>query len=116
MAALDLLSASNLINYFGKADSVEDIEVTPILIRKGSTNIAIYGLGAMRDERLNRMWNLKKVRFVRLTAEQGRDDFFNIFLLHQNRDLGRGTKNCIHESMIPEWMGMYFVSILVLKS
>jgi double-strand break repair protein MRE11 len=116
LAALDLLSASNLINYFGKADSVEDIEVTPILIRKGSTNIAIYGLGAMRDERLNRMWNLKKVRFVRLTAEQGRDDFFNIFLLHQNRDLGRGTKNCIHESMIPEWMGMYFVSILVLKS
>eukprot|EP01036_Dinobryon_divergens_P028379 gene28380-37312_t len=106
LAALDLLSASNLINYFGKADSVEDIEVTPILIRKGSTNIAIYGLGAMRDERLNRMWNMKKVRFVRLTAEQGRDDFFNIFLIHQNRDLGRGTKNCIHESMIPEWMDL----------
>lgn len=107
LAALDLLSASNLINYFGKAASVEDIEITPILLRKGPTNIAIYGLGAMRDERLNRMWNLKKVRFVRLTAEQGRDEYFNIFLIHQNRDLGRGTKNCIHESMIPEWMGKH---------
>ena len=84
---------------------MEDIEITPILISKGSTNVAIYGLGAIRDERLNRMWNMKKVRFVRLTMEQRRDDFFNIFLIHQNRDLGRGTKNCIHESMIPEWMG-----------
>jgi double-strand break repair protein MRE11 len=105
LAALDLLAVSNLINYFGKADRVEDIEVTPILLRKGATNLAIYGLGAIRDERLNRMWNQKHVKFVRLTEEQGRDDFFNIFILHQNRDYGRGAKNCIHESMIPEWMG-----------
>lgn len=105
LAAMDLLAVSNLINYFGKAEKVEDIEITPILIRKGGTNLAIYGLGAMRDERLNRMWNQKRVRFVRLTAEQGRDSFFNIFVLHQNRDYGRGKKNCVHESMIPEWMG-----------
>ena len=24
----------------------------------------------------------------------------------QNRDLGRGKKNCIHETMIPEWMDL----------
>jgi double-strand break repair protein MRE11 len=53
------------------------------------------------------MWNQKKVKFVRLTEEQGREDFFNIFVLHQNRDYGRGAKNCVHESMIPEWMGEY---------
>lgn len=105
LAALDLLAVSNLINYFGKSEKVEDIEITPILIRKGNTHIAIYGLGAMRDERLNRMWNQKRVRFVRLSEEQGRDSFFNIFVLHQNRDYGRGKKNCVHESMIPEWMG-----------
>ena len=23
--------------------------------------------------------------------------WFNIFTLHQNRDLGRGSKNCVHE-------------------
>ena len=108
LAALDLLAVSNLINYFGKSDRVEDIEIAPILIRKGTTKIAIYGLGAIRDERLNRMWNQKKVKFVRLTQDQGRDDFFNIFLLHQNRDYGRGRKNCVHESMIPDWMGMFY--------
>ena len=31
------------------------------------------------------------------------DSYFNIFVLHQNRDYGRGRKNCIHESMIPDW-------------
>ena len=40
-------------------------------------------LGAVRDERLNRMWNLKKVKFVRPSEEQGKENFFNIFVLHQ---------------------------------
>jgi len=70
LAALDLLAVSNLINYFGKVAQVDDIEILPILIKKGSTYVAIYGLGAIRDERLNRMWNMKKVKFVRLTLEQ----------------------------------------------
>lgn len=45
LAALDLLSASNLINYIGKLEQVDDIEITPILMRKGGTHIALYGLG-----------------------------------------------------------------------
>jgi double-strand break repair protein MRE11 len=104
--------------------------------------------GAVRDERLNRMWTLKKVKFVRPSEDQGKENFFNIFILHQvfdsrnadlkqsiacfrnvsadciamitldpaitsyvfllltqNRDYGRGSKNCVHESMIPQWMG-----------
>ena len=85
--------------------------------------MALYGLGSLRDERLNRMWEKQKVIFLR-PEEEGNDDdnnldedddidnhnrnngkgFFNIFALHQNRDLGRGTKNCIQESMIPDWM------------
>jgi len=105
LAALDLLAVNNIVNYFGKSDRVDDVEIVPILMRKGETYIAIYGLGAIRDDRLNRMWNMKKVKFVRPTLEQGRDKFFNIFVLHQNRDYGRGSKGCVHESMIPEWMG-----------
>jgi hypothetical protein len=27
-------------------------------------------------------------------------------VVHQNRDYGRGAKNCLHESMIPEWMDL----------
>lgn len=38
------------------------MEVNPILIQKGLTKLALYGMGSMRDERLNRMWQQKKVR------------------------------------------------------
>ena len=64
--------------------------------------MALYGMGSLRDERLNRMWQSKKVRFQR----PGEGEWFNIFALHQNRDYGRGSKNCVHESMIPEWMDL----------
>jgi double-strand break repair protein MRE11 len=104
LSAMDLLSVSNCVNYFGKAEQVDNIDITPILLRKGSTLLAIYGLGAIRDERLNRMWNQNKIRFVR--PVQDKEEFFNIFVLHQNRDYGRGAKNCVHESMIPEWIDL----------
>jgi double-strand break repair protein MRE11 len=102
LAALDLLAVSNLVNYFGRQDEVDKVEVSPILLEKGDTRVALYGMGSMRDERLNRMWRGKKVRFLR--PEEG--DWFHVFALHQNRDLGRGVKNCVHESMIPEWMDL----------
>ena len=72
LAALDVLSACNLVNYIGKCEQVDDIEVVPILIRKGSSMLALYSLGAIRDERLNRMWYQKKVKFVRPSVEQVR--------------------------------------------
>jgi len=104
LAALDLLSVSNLINYFGRNTKIEDVEISPVLIQKGTTRVALYGLGNMRDERLNRMWQQKKVRFLRPERTQNRvedddeeeeeeeekddnnPDWFNIFVLHQNRD------------------------------
>jgi double-strand break repair protein MRE11 len=119
LAALDILSVSNLVNYFGRQEDVNKVDISPVLIQKGTTKVALYGLGNMRDERLNRMWQGKKVRFLRPEgAEQSKGDsdddeeeeesgFFNIFILHQNRDnMGRGNKNCIHESMIPAWMDL----------
>ena len=42
LAALDLLSTANLVNYFGRASNVEKIELTPILIQKGSTKVAKF--------------------------------------------------------------------------
>jgi len=106
LAALDLLAVSNLINYYGKSERVDDIEIHPVLINKNGTKLALYGLGAVRDERLNRMWRNKKVRFVRPRDVEGEEKWFNILVLHQNRDYGRGTKNCIHESMIPQWVNV----------
>ena len=113
LAALDLLSVSNLVNYFGRQDEVDKVEISPVLIKKGETRVAIYGMGSMRDERLNRMWQGKKVRFLEPEIDEDEDEgednsdaWFNIFALHQNRDLGRGSKNCVHESMIPDWMDL----------
>ena len=80
LSAMDLLSVSNMLNYFGKAEQVDNIDIVPILLRKGDTLVALYGLGAIRDERLNRMWNQRKLRFVRPPVDQNRDDFFNIFV------------------------------------
>lgn len=86
----------------------------PAMLQKGSTQIALYGLGSMRDERLNRMWRSGKVKFFRYQnnneqqdddeeEEDGGDDIFNMFVLHQNRDLGRGAKNCVQETLIPDF-------------
>ena len=61
LAALDLLSTANLVNYFGRASNVEKIALTPILIQKGSTKLAMYGLGHVRDERLARSFDRKEV-------------------------------------------------------
>ena len=38
---LDMLSAAGLVNYFGKHTSLDGIEVKPVLLRKGSTNLAL---------------------------------------------------------------------------
>lgn len=123
LAALDLLHVNLLVNYFGGQTEVSQVEIEPILLQKGSSRVALYGLGALREERLHRMWREGKVSFLRPEAEGGHNnhnssdnedeeqnestlpenDFFNIFALHQNRDVGRGSKNCVQETMIPEW-------------
>ena len=34
-SAIDLLSTTNLINYFGKANDLDAVDITPILLEKG---------------------------------------------------------------------------------
>ena len=34
------------------------------------------------------------------------ETWFNMFVLHQNRDFGRGPKNCIHEHMLPPHLNL----------
>ena len=83
LSAMDILSVANLVNYFGKASDIESIEVSPLLLQKGSTKLALYGLGSCRDERLHRMWKRKKVKFLRPKEEE--EEWFNLLVLHQNR-------------------------------
>lgn len=108
LAALDLLDSANLVNYIGRQENNKEVEISPLLIKKGDTRLALYGLGSMREERLNRLWQNSKCTFLRPTAGEGEDEphWFNLFTLHQNRDKGRGSKNCVNEQMIPEWMDL----------
>lgn len=66
LCALDILHEAGLVNYFGKYSSVEEISISPILLKKGSTRLALFGLGAVRDERLHRLFLAKKVRNFRV--------------------------------------------------
>lgn len=107
LSAANLLEVASLVNYFGRSEDLEDIVIKPILLRKGRTQLAIYGLGNIRDERLHRAFQAKKVRFeTPVNPEQ----WFNVMILHQNRHKGnRGgapNKSCIHEQMLPPFLDL----------
>lgn len=83
LCSLDLLSTAGLVNYFGKTPSVDDITIHPILLQKGSTRLALYGLGNVRDERLQETFNKGGVQIMRPSEDS--DAWFNLLTLHQNR-------------------------------
>lgn len=64
ISAMDLLATSGLINYFGRCRSYDTVEIEPICFKKGDTNLAIYGLSHIKDERLGRLFLDKKVIYV----------------------------------------------------
>lgn len=94
LCALDTLAAAGLVNYFGKYNFSGDqkIDVMPVLLQKGITKLAIYGLGAIKDERLYHMFEKGQIEFVRPSDDP--DEWFNIFVIHQNR-CAHGQKNYI---------------------
>eukprot|EP01134_Creolimax_fragrantissima_P004857 CFRG4857T1 len=103
LAPLDLLEATSSINYFGKQKSVEDITISPILLEKGNTKLALYGLGSIKDDRLFRTFEAQKVKFE--IAADFKDNAFNLFVLHQNR-VRHAAKNYIPENVIPPFLDL----------
>lgn len=45
LCALDVLSCAGFVNHFGRSMSVEKVDISPVLLQKGSTKLALYGLG-----------------------------------------------------------------------
>jgi DNA repair exonuclease SbcCD nuclease subunit len=88
LCALDMLSVAGLINYIGKSDlSASDdpnagIQIKPVLLRKGTTQLALYGVGNVKDQRMH--FELRSNR-VKMFMPKDKDDWFNILLVHQNR-------------------------------
>jgi len=99
-SALDIVSASGLINYFGKCTDLKHVEIYPLLFQKGSTKVAVYGLSHIRDERLSR---LMKSQEVEVKTLKDQDEWYNILVLHQNR--AKRSEDCyIPESELPNFM------------
>ena len=107
LAALDLLSVANFVNYFGKADNFDQIELSPVLIQKGATKLALYGLGHVRDERLSRCFERKSVTVCRPADDE--EEWFSVLALHQNRHqrgAGQVVKGYVHEAALPSCMDL----------
>lgn len=61
VGSIDVLSATGLINYFGKWTDATQVTIPPLLLRKGLTTVALYGLSYMNDQRLSRLMRADKV-------------------------------------------------------
>ncbi|GCC22354.1 double-strand break repair protein MRE11 isoform X1 [Chiloscyllium punctatum] len=103
LCALDLLSCAGLVNHFGRSLSVEKTDISPVLMQKGNTKLALYGLGAIPDERLYRMFVNKQVTMLR--PKEDEDSWFNIFVIHQNRSK-HGATNYIPEQFLDDFLDL----------
>ncbi|KAJ2696119.1 meiotic recombination [Coemansia sp. IMI 209128] len=101
LSAVDMLAACGLVNYFGRQPEVEKVRVSPVLLRKGETRLALYGLGNIRDERLHRTMARGNLSMCQPTEDEGR--WFNLMVLHQNR-VAHGPKNHIPEHFLSEFL------------
>lgn len=77
----DVLHSSGFINYIGKVNDVEDIELIPILLSQGMRKVAIYGMGHIKDRRVYKTFMKGHVRYVKPEGE----DWISILVVHQNR-------------------------------
>ncbi|XP_006628191.1 double-strand break repair protein MRE11 [Lepisosteus oculatus] len=103
LCALDLLSCAGLVNHFGYSKSVEKIEISPILLQKGNSKIALYGIGSIPDERLYRMFINNQV--VMLRPREDENSWFNLFVIHQNRSK-HGATNYIPEQFLDDFLDL----------
>uniref|UniRef100_A0A915C1I4 Double-strand break repair protein n=1 Tax=Parascaris univalens TaxID=6257 RepID=A0A915C1I4_PARUN len=107
LSALDLLHEMGLINLFGKFEEIDKFVVSPVLLKKGKTNLAIYGIGSQRDDRLCRAFREEEIRFLR--PREDPTSWFNILVLHQNRprrSKDRSTGAHLPESLIPTFFDL----------
>uniref|UniRef100_A0A0N4ZER5 Mre11_DNA_bind domain-containing protein n=1 Tax=Parastrongyloides trichosuri TaxID=131310 RepID=A0A0N4ZER5_PARTI len=106
LTALDMLHEAGYLNLFGKFKDIDNIIISPVIIKKGNTKVAIYGIGSQRDDRLHRAFENGSVIFKR---PENNDTYFNILVLHQNRprrNFSRRTGGYIPETLIPDFFNL----------
>jgi double-strand break repair protein MRE11 len=102
-AALDVLQQTGLINYFGRMNKNDNVEIKPLLLQKGRTKLAIFGMSHLRDERLFRNFRKGNVKFFR--PGQQRDEWFNLMVVHQNHH-SRTPTGYLPESFLPNFLDL----------
>ncbi|XP_028027412.1 double-strand break repair protein MRE11 [Bombyx mandarina] len=102
VSSLDILSITGLVNYFGKWTDYTHVRISPVLLQKGLTRLALYGLSHLKDQRLSRLFAEKKVEMERPDETL---DWFNLFVLHQNH-ADRGHSNYIPEGVLPNFLDL----------
>src|SRR5271170_1079966 len=103
LAALDILEMSGLINYYGRTPESDNINVKPVLLQKGRTKLALYGLSNVRDERLYRTFRDGKVKFFQPGTQK--EDWFNIMSVHQNHHAYTETSH-LPENFLPDFLDL----------
>jgi double-strand break repair protein MRE11 len=103
LAALDLLQMSGLLNYYGRTPESDNIQIKPVLLQKGHTKLALYGMSNVRDERLFRTFRDNKVKFYQPNTQK--DDWFNIMSVHQNHHAYTET-SYLPENFLPEFLDL----------
>ncbi|XP_035788597.1 double-strand break repair protein MRE11-like [Anopheles albimanus] len=101
ISAMELLSTNGFVNYFGKWNDLNNVVIKPILLKKGETKLALYGLSHIADGRLCRLFEEAKV-FMQKPEDPG---WFNILVLHQNR-ADRGYKKYLPEKALPSFLNL----------
>ena len=102
-AALDILEMSGLLNYFGRVPQNDKIDVRPLLLQKGSTKLALYGMSNVRDERCYRTFKEEKVEFHRPTVQK--KDWYNVCVVHQNHHAHTPT-SYLPENFLPDFLDL----------
>lgn len=103
LAALDLLQVSGLINYYGRTPESDNIQIKPVLLQKGRTKLALYGMSNVRDERLFRTFRDGKVKFYQPSIQK--NDWFNLMSVHQNHHAYTET-GYLPENFLPEFLDL----------
>ena len=55
------MQSANYLNYITCENQEDKLVVKPVILQKGDTLIAIYGIGNIKEERLNRLIKSKQI-------------------------------------------------------
>lgn len=100
---MDLLQIAGLVNYYGRTPESDNILIKPVLLQKGHTKLALYGMSNVRDERLFRTFRDGKVKFFQPSAQKS--EWFNLMSVHQNHHAYTET-GYLPENFLPEFLDL----------